>query len=69
MTGKETITFKGLKAFVPYSRTHLDRMEKDGRFPKSFKLSDHRGSPRVWWLREVFEFLENRAKSKADAPK
>ncbi len=68
MTGKETITFKGLKAFVPYSRTHLDRLEKVGKFPQSFKLSDHRNSPRVWWLRDVFDFLERRAQSKADTP-
>ena len=71
MTGKAVVTFKRLRGQfgVPYSRTHLARLEDVRKFPQSFKLSDFRGSPRVWWSHEVAEFLQNRAKARTDAPK
>jgi predicted DNA-binding transcriptional regulator AlpA len=64
MTGYEVVGFKGLKALgIDRSRTQIDRDEKDGKFPKSFKLSASvcRGGRRVWWLREVIEWLKSRA--------
>ncbi|TWH96165.1 hypothetical protein IQ17_06447 [Bradyrhizobium daqingense] len=71
MSEKSVVTFKRLRSDfgIPYSRTHLDRLEKAKRFPKSFKLSIYRGSPRVWWSHEVFEYLERCAKARSDAPK
>jgi hypothetical protein len=64
MTGKEVVNFAGLKALgIPYCRTTIcDRKEPAGLFPKSFKLLEHRNSPRVWWLHEVIEWLEAKAK-------
>ena len=62
MTGYEVVTFKGLKALgIAYSRSHIDRLEKRKRFPESFKLEDHRNSPRVWWLSEVIDWLKRRS--------
>ena len=62
MTGYEVVTYKGFKPLgIPYSRSHIDRLEKRKRFPQSFKLEDHRNSPRVWWLKEVFEWLKHRS--------
>lgn len=62
MTGKEVVDYKGLKALgIRYSKTHLARLEYDTAFPISFKLQDHRNSPRVWYLCEVFEWIERRA--------
>lgn len=71
MSGKAVVTFKRLRAQfgVPYSRTHLARLEDVGKFPYSFKLSDHRNSPIVWWEHEIIEWLEGRAKASTDAPK
>ncbi|MEY9634693.1 putative DNA-binding transcriptional regulator AlpA [Bradyrhizobium sp. USDA 4011] len=71
MSGKSVVTFKRLRSDfgIPYSRTHLDRLEKAKRFPQSFKLSPYRGSPRVWWVIEVIEYLERCAKARSDAPK
>jgi predicted DNA-binding transcriptional regulator AlpA len=73
MTGKAVVTFKRLLSQhgVPFSRTHIDRLEKakPPKFPKSFKLNDFRGSPRVWWEHEIIEWLEARAKASTDAPK
>ncbi|MHC2255646.1 hypothetical protein ACVILK_005338 [Bradyrhizobium embrapense] len=54
MSEKSVVAFKRLRSDfgVPYSRTHLDRLEKAKAFPQSFKLSNHRNSPRVWWAIE-----------------
>jgi predicted DNA-binding transcriptional regulator AlpA len=62
MTGKEVVDHKGLKALgIRYCKVHLRRMEKAGQFPRAFKLGDHPSSPLVWWLCEVFEWLDARA--------
>ena len=65
MTGYEVVGFDGLeKLGIDWSRTHIDREEDAGRFPKSFKLpasATSRGGRRVWWLREVIEWLKSRA--------
>jgi predicted DNA-binding transcriptional regulator AlpA len=64
MTGKEVANFRAIKALgIPYSRTHLFRLVKSGDFPVPFKVGDHRNSPPVWWLREVIEWLEAKAKA------
>jgi hypothetical protein len=48
MTGKELVDYKGLKALgIRYSKVHLGRLEEIATFPKSFKLAEHRNSPRV----------------------
>jgi hypothetical protein len=71
MTGKSVVTFKRLKPEfgIGWSRTHLDRLEDARKFPLSFKLEDHRNSPRVWWSHELIEYLESRARTRSDAPK
>jgi predicted DNA-binding transcriptional regulator AlpA len=65
MTGYEVVGFDGLgKLGVLWCRTHIDREEKAGRFPKSFKLSASplsRGGRRVWWLHEIIEWLKSKA--------
>jgi predicted DNA-binding transcriptional regulator AlpA len=64
MTGKEVANFRAIKALgIPYSRTHITRMEKAGKFPRRFKLGEFRGSPPVWWLHEVIVWLEAKAKA------
>ncbi len=63
MTGKEVVNWKGIKALgIPYSRTHVFRLVAAGEFPKFFKLGAHHNSPPVWWLRDVIEWLELKAK-------
>lgn len=65
MTGKEVVNWKGLKALgIPCSRAHIWRLMSAGEFPIAFKLGPYRGSPPVWWLTEIVEWLENRAKTK-----
>jgi predicted DNA-binding transcriptional regulator AlpA len=62
MTGKEIVDHKGLKALgIRYCKVHLGRLEENAKFPMSFKLAEHRNSPRVWKLCEVLEWLESRA--------
>jgi predicted DNA-binding transcriptional regulator AlpA len=48
MTGLELVSFNDLKPKlgIKYSRTHIDRKEKAGTFPRSFKLGDGRYSRR-----------------------
>ena len=68
MTGKEVVNFRGIKSLgIPYSRTHIWRLIDSGKFPRAFKLGEHRNSPPVWWLKEVIDWLESKAKL-ADAP-
>ena len=60
MTGKEVVDHKGLKALgIRFCKYHIiERMEPAGEFPLSFKLGEHRNSPRVWWLSEILVWLE-----------
>jgi predicted DNA-binding transcriptional regulator AlpA len=45
---------------IPYSRTHMDRLEAEGRWPKRFKLSE--GSNYFgWWRREIVGHLSKLA--------
>jgi hypothetical protein len=61
MTGNEVVSFKGLKELgLPYSRTHIDRLEKAKMCPASFKLHASRGGRRVWWLKEWLEWFRTR---------
>jgi prophage regulatory protein len=54
------ITWKELRLIVPYSRQHVARLEKEGKFPKRVRLGD---SPRgrIGWLEgEILEWLQRR---------
>jgi prophage regulatory protein len=43
---------------IPFSRTHLARLERDGRFPRRVRIS----ARRIGWLSdELDEFLQARA--------
>lgn len=63
MTEHEVCTYRDLRVRfgIPYSRTHIDRLEKRGKFPMSFKLGRGRGARRVWWVQKVVEWLQNAA--------
>ena len=47
----------GLKRLVPYSRSHVDRLEKAGQFPKRIKIGPGRI---VWSSREVLDWIESK---------
>lgn len=52
------IDWKTLKTMIPYSRQHLSKLEKLGRFPKRLVL----GTGRVGWLlHEIEEWIMERA--------
>jgi hypothetical protein len=64
MPGYEVVTFKQLKDMgLPYSRSHLIRLEEAKMCPVSFKLHPSRGGKKVWWLHEWITWLKARAKS------
>ena len=54
-----------VQQLVPYSKMHIDRLEKAGEFPRRIKL----GAGRVVWKQsEIIAWLENkRAETKASA--
>jgi prophage regulatory protein len=60
---KRCIGYTELKTVVPYSRTHIDRLETDPKymgddpFPARVQLSQCRV---CWWLHEVLEWLGRR---------
>lgn len=57
------IPAKQLLKIVPYTRTHIGRLEKAGRFPKRVPL----GLNRVGWvLVEVEAWIEGRKAARAD---
>jgi prophage regulatory protein len=43
---------------ITYSRVHIDRLVKAGKFPKPFKLSANRNA---WWEADIVAFLQERA--------
>jgi len=53
----KTITRKQLKEYVPYSDTHLRRLEAAGKFPKRIKIGAHRV---VWMKDEIVKWLEEK---------
>ncbi|MEW2914994.1 AlpA family phage regulatory protein [Leisingera sp. JC11] len=55
------LTRAQLKKIVPYSATHLARLERAGKFPKRIKLSPSR----VGWLAsEVDQWIIDRAEAR-----
>jgi predicted DNA-binding transcriptional regulator AlpA len=50
-----------------YSRTQIDRMMKDGRFPQSFPKAS-RNERRMWWLHQIHEWLQCRAEGRPYRP-
>ena len=65
MTGKEVVNWKALKSLgIPYSRVHIWRLMEEGEFPRSFKLGKHHNSPPVWFLCEIIDWIEDRAKTR-----
>ncbi|MFO1037302.1 MAG: AlpA family phage regulatory protein [Geminicoccaceae bacterium] len=58
------LSWPTLKARVPYTRQHLLRLEKDGRFPPRIKV----GPGRVAWLEsEVNAWIDDLAASRKAA--
>jgi predicted DNA-binding transcriptional regulator AlpA len=61
----EVVNFRGIKTLgIPYSRTHIWRLMKDGKFPECFKLGEFRNSPPVWFRDEVVRWIEAKAKGR-----
>jgi predicted DNA-binding transcriptional regulator AlpA len=62
MDDEAVVDWKGLKEQFgwPYSRTQTWRMMAEGRFPRAFKLGEHRNSHPVWKRREIVEHLQPR---------
>lgn len=57
---------KQLREVVLYSPAHIDRLEKEGKFPKRVRLSNSRVG---WLVSEVQEWLQERvAERDANTP-
>ena len=50
---------------ISYSRQHLYRMEKAGKFPHRFQLSPGERARKFWWEREIDEWLKSKAKTRS----
>lgn len=46
---------------VCISFAHIDRLEKNGRFPRRIKLGTHRESRVVWRYGDILAWIEERA--------
>jgi len=54
-----------VREIVPYSASHLWRLERAGQFPKRVRL----GGNRVAWLQsEVSAWVESKLASRSDSP-
>jgi predicted DNA-binding transcriptional regulator AlpA len=51
---------------IPYSRTHIDRLEAEGKWPKRFKLAED-SNYFGWWRREIVEHLVKHAARREQA--
>ena len=51
------VTAQELTNIVPYSRTHIDRLEKAGRFPARVQIGPNRVA---WSQKEVERWIEDR---------
>jgi prophage regulatory protein len=61
------LTFAELKAVrgIPYSRMHLDRLIKKGRFPRKV----HLGDGRMGWIdREIHDYLLGKMAERNQVP-
>jgi len=49
------VGFEGLRSIfgITYSRSHIKRLEDEGKFPKRFKPFEHRNSHPYWYVREI----------------
>ena len=45
---------------ITYSRTHLPRLEKAGKFPPRFKPFGTRGSRIWWWRHQIVAWLNGK---------
>jgi len=48
---------------ITYSRVHIDRLVKAGKFPAPFKLSANRNA---WWEADILAFLEERGATRGE---
>ena len=54
-----------VREIVPYSASHIWRLERSGQFPRRVRL----GGNRVAWLQsEVNSWVESKLASRADSP-
>lgn len=61
MDGRRIMRSKELFVRVPYTDTHIRRLERDGQFPKRFKIaSSARCGAIGWWADEVETWLARR---------
>jgi prophage regulatory protein len=54
------MTKKEVCALVRYSPAHIDRMERDNRFPLRIRLSNYRRGRVVWREDAVLQWLQER---------
>jgi len=59
------IDFKSLESMVPYSRMHIYRMEKEGKFPLRVQLGPNRVA---WRLSEVRNWIRSRPVGSSPRP-
>lgn len=62
MSKRRMVLRKDLKKIygIPYSATHIDRLEDADEFPHSFKLGNYRGSLVAYWEDEIEAWLTSR---------
>ena len=62
---QKILTSPQLKEVIPYSISHLARLERAGKFPQRIRLSQNR----IGWLAsEVDEWITKRAEARSGKP-
>lgn len=49
------VTFEALQSYVSYSRTHLRRLEKQGKFPQRVRMGNCPRRGRIMWVETEVE--------------
>ena len=54
MSAKKLLNWKQVRDRIPLSRTHVTRLEKQGKFPKRHRAGDYLTS-RVFWIEDEID--------------
>jgi prophage regulatory protein len=60
------VSMKVVQELTSYSRTHIARLEKAGKFPRRVRLSPHPRGRMAWLESEVNEWILERIRERSD---
>lgn len=63
---KRFVSMKVVQQLTSYSRTHIARLEKAGKFPQRVRLSPHPRGRMAWVESEVIDWMQQRMSERSE---